>query len=603
MQKVITIALSIVSAAVIADTRVGDLALTGAIDSPDNIAVGRNASGRIKYSANNIVVGNAAGYGASNVNTSVAIGGGAMSAARNCNGVVAIGQDELAGVGGLSDTTSINKQQLFISKPADAFCINPQKSDSITNAPLWYMGGTLHFNVDAVEGIALGRAQPATSYDFYLAPDGNDGNDGRSYKTPKKTFDGVWTAANALDDSITNVTCAVFAGMYYVDYTNVYSRFTFNPPNETQLARGYKMIMKKRVHFVAIDGPDKTCLSAPEDNFTRNTMVSLGVSFGYKFDRLWPGYDYIEPTAPDPYIYRRQTLEGFTVRKFSGTFGGSYTKTAPTFTGFDFKNCIITENMIAHTGFAESAVFGCRFYDCEITGNIFRHTGGESYCNLFHGCDFIRTHLHDNELFVPEGYTGQMRWGRYSVSIKDSYINIDVPANSTINRFRPYTNLKSTITGSTLAYMSPDGSSTITTPCYDVYTNTLIVLDTAITATNGAGNVSMLSADFRRYHNPATGVAVDVASDAVRMDERDDAGWKDSGLNVRKILRARADIRVEDGALVVYQNGTPVGTIPMTAVAVAYASASYTPAPAQTETPTETDDDDDDGAGRVMIAP
>lgn len=599
MQKVLTIALSIISAAVIADTRVGDLAMKDAVDSPDNIAVGRNAGGQIKYSANNIVVGNAAGYGASNVNSSVAIGGGAMSAARNCDGVVAIGQDELAGVGGLSDTTSINKQQLFISKPADAFCINPQKADSITNAPLWYMGGTLHFNVSAVEGIALGRAQLAKSYDFYLAPDGNDANDGRSYKTPKKTFDGVWTAANALDNSITNVTCAVFAGMYYVDYTNTPARLAYNP-SASQLAQGYRMIMKKRVHFIAIDGPAKTCLSAPEDNFTRDTMVSLGVSFGDKDDYQQYGCDYIEPIAPDPAVFRRQTLEGFTVRKFSGTFGGSYTKTAPTFTGFDFKNCIITENLIAHAGFGEAAVFGCRFFDCEITGNTFVHTGGDSYCVLFHGCDFYRTHLHDNEISLPEGATGQMRWGKYSVNIEDSYINIDMAANSTTSQFRPYTNTKSIITGSTLAFMSPDGSSTVTVAINEAYTNTLIVLDTAIATTTGDGNVSMSSADFRRYHNPATGVAVDIASDAVRMDERDDAGWKDSGLNVRKILRARADIRVENGTLVVYQNGTAVGTLPMNAVAVAYASPSSTPAPAQTETPTEMDDD---GERRVMIAP
>ena len=584
------------NSAILANTQLGNRALSFADGVADVIAIGKSTASATKNSSHSIFIGNHCGYLASNLNSVVAIGDGALVGARNLSGVVAIGDNELANVGGLGDTTSINKQQIFVSRVANAFAINPLQKTSITNTPFYYINDTLYFNVKKIEGMPISRSEPAKAYNFYLAPDGDDENDGLSYKCPKKTFDGVWKAANALDDTITNITCAVFAGTYYIDYTNTVFAFNFN--------RGF--CVNKRVHFIALDGPEKTSVSGPEDNFSRSCMASLGVSMGDTYyDSAPKSVDFRSNGGViDAVIYRRQTLEGFTVRKFAATFAGNqYQKTAPTFSGIDFKNCIIRDNMIMHAGWGAGGVYACRFYDCDVIGNVLYHTGGADYCCIYNYCDFFRTRIIDNEIYIPDGHTGQLRYFRYGGIVKNTYLYQLVPPNSTPNTIRTTPMIASEKCDSTIAFVSTNGTSTVTTSYGNNATNVLYVFDTKLTTTNGVDTVTMTSADFAKYHDLDTGVAVSIDSPAVRLDGKADAGWKDSGLNARKILSTRADIRVVDGVLVVYQNGEMVGTIEMSALPVMYRNTSN--AQPSSITPNEQPDleEEEDHEQRVMIAP
>ena len=82
-------------------------------------------------------------------------------------------------------------------------------------------------------------------------------------------------------------------------------------------------------------------------------------------------------------------------------------------------------------------------------------------------------------------------------------------------------------------------------------------------------------------------ISASIESPAVRTDGRKDAGWKDSGLALEKSMKARADIRIENGNLVVYQGGAIVGRIPFEAVAMAASTSQTTAQPTETEEPNE----------------
>lgn len=565
MHKFITLTILSLTLSAFANIKLGDSAMDSHEGSNNNIAIGAYTGSRLVHSGDNILVGNASGVFGRDISTSIGIGGGALSGAYNTKGLVAIGFNELAGVGYLEDTTSINRQQLFISRQANAFAINPMQESVITNTPLWYMNGILHFNCDDIEGLA-GRGKPVDDYDFYLAPDGNDDNDGRSYKRPKKTFKGVWDAAQALDiNTVTNLKCAVFAGTYYWEGTNSVGATVY----------GGAPMLNKRVHFVALDGPDKTCLSAPEDNFGRDAyeLVSLSVSL---FD-TWSGYGGAREGADfvgtggvvNTGVYRFQTLEGFTIKNFCGTFGKKWEYCAPTFTGFIFKDCVLTDNYFMHTGWGKSAALACRFYNCTITGNTWYNTAGGSTekAYIFRQCEFYRTRVYDNAV-ETEGASGSIMMTICGQVLEDTFFSINLPMAS--NNFGGHDTYTARHVNSTIVC---DGSAVMAAPVAS--TNCVLVADTWIASgsTNGVDMVRMDVDTFKTLHDLEYGLAKSIESDAVRMDGRKDAGCGDSGLALEKVVKARADIRVENGTLVVYQGGVVVGVIPMDAVATASMSA------------------------------
>jgi hypothetical protein len=103
----------------------------------------------------------------------------------------------------------------------------------------------------------------------------------------------------------------------------------------------------------------------------------------------------------------------------------------------------------------------------------------------------------------------------------------------------------------------------------------------------GVGNA--FAASWTNTYLNAEYVPASIECVAVRDDGRKDAGWKDSGLGCQKAFASRAYIRIEDGALVVYQGGAAIGTIPMDEIPVTLQS----PRPTASLSPTEEDPGDE----------
>lgn len=151
MKKSIMAVLALAAAVVHAENVVyGVGALAESSNTVGAVAIGREALGSADGASDTVAVGNYAALGAKNCGTTIAIGKGALVGVENVNRTVAIGAYEMFGESGQDDTTSINSKQLWVSKPLDAFCINPAKSLHITNTPLYYIGGEIHMQADVI---------------------------------------------------------------------------------------------------------------------------------------------------------------------------------------------------------------------------------------------------------------------------------------------------------------------------------------------------------------------------------------------------------------------------------------------------------------------
>lgn len=538
-----------------------------------NINLGSNAGIHSSENVNGIAIGENAAYAAQKNEGVIAIGNGATAGAKNLKNVVALGSYELAGVDGLEDAVSINNQQLFISKQLNAFALNPLQEDYIGKSPFWYLDGVLHFNAKRIEGLGISN-EPIASYDFYLSTDGNDDNDGKSFRTAKRTFRGVWNEANKVENE-TNFTCAVSAGTYYHYETNT-ANF---------IDKNMDLLVRKRITFIALEGAERTCLAAPENNIEDELFGSLAVSVSDTWGNLGSltDDDFVISKSDGQGFYRLQTLKGFTVKNFTGTYGKTITKTAPTFLGFEFFDCIIRNNQLLHTGNGRGAVFGCNFYNCIFTENIFYHSGGTSYCNMFRYCNFYNSQiLSDNIEYNPGNYTGDIRMFSGTCKLYDCFVDYgnyekvvegDLNGSSidkNVTKIFRYPNFKIS------ENVKRENSVLVTENCFEP-TNSLKKID----------SVFMKLETYTSLHNTTNGVAIAIESPAVRTDGRKDAGWKDSGLALEKSMKARADIRIENGNLVVYQGGAIVGRIPFEAVAMAASAPQTTAQPTETEEPNE----------------
>lgn len=151
MKRIIFISTVIFAfAAFCVSTSVGFLADQETTRSYDNVLIGERAGYQTKDMSVSTGVGRRALQGAANSGNVVAIGDGAGSFVSNVYDSVYIGNNE--GVGeSLSETTSINKRQIFVSAANNGiFCINPTQETTITNTPLYYMNGELHLNAERV---------------------------------------------------------------------------------------------------------------------------------------------------------------------------------------------------------------------------------------------------------------------------------------------------------------------------------------------------------------------------------------------------------------------------------------------------------------------
>lgn len=575
MKKAIIIAVCAASAATAYcyDTAYGNYALRDAYQSSDNGAFGDNAGRSISWANNNLFIGSSAGFAFHEGSGNIAIGRGALRSVGYVNGTVAIGENELMGADYNSDTTSINGMQLWISEPANAFSICPKKNDDFTNSVIYYVNGKLHLNAEEIVSnggiIGGGSSFPVDGYDFYVSVNGYDTNSGTDWRHPKRTVEAVWRDAAQVADR-TNFTCAVFAGTHYVSEAHT--------EQQTRLhgVYGYNDLYPKRVRFVAVEGSERTVLSADADNLDRedSAFINLSISLRDTYNGVKPDPDRGPSSGgtSGQYVWRVQTFEGFQVVNFGScqglNGGGSSMNVAPCFCGIDFIDCDIHDNFLWQSG-TYGAVALCSFENCRIHDNILYHSGGsgtsKTYC--YWNCSFKDTFLEEYGLSRPSGWDGIYSLFRYSVKAERSafrFLSDDAHLS-----FIPSAQSGRCLVDSTFHFGSSNCNITASA---NIQTNNSVGCYFAMgDGRHASGSVweatGNVAAPWTNAVLTAGMVAADVTCPAVRSDGRNDAGWKDSGLSARKMILGRADLRLENGEIAVYQNGVKIGVV------------SYTPTP------------------------
>jgi hypothetical protein len=252
MKNLIYFIVLFISSTLFATVKLGSLTMDGAKNIDQTVVIGDNALSRAENITDSIVIGEAVGLMMKSNNNVIAIGKGALSGTEYVDGTVAIGQYEMFGESYNRDTTSINGKQLWISKPLEAFCINPNKERDITKTPFYYINGELHINAPIVnESWIIGSEYDMYlgEYDMFLSENGNDANDGLSPRKAKKTIDGVYAAAT------NGMRIGVLPGSYL-------------PPSNNDPAGNlpYLISTSKFLEFVAIDGKGKTAIVGVYEN-------------------------------------------------------------------------------------------------------------------------------------------------------------------------------------------------------------------------------------------------------------------------------------------------------------------------------------------------
>ena len=511
-------------------------------------------SANIACASSNVRVGvNAGLYMDRDSFDNVAIGNAALAGAEEVSGVVAIGAGELAGVGNLKDTTSINGQQLFVSRYLNAFSINPLQSRYIGDSPLWYLNGSLYLNAAKVYGVPITH-QSIEGFDFYLSEGGNDDHDGKTPQTAKRTLMSLYTS----NTNATGRVC-VFAGDY--------------APISNERAAGATIDMfdpnGNAFTFVAVEGKERTTITGVYENpdgFDDGRYHTLSFMSG------------------------PQRFEGFTFRNLSGwrkysdrtgAAGGS----APMASCCAFKDCAFVSERV-YFGYRYSCFNTCLFEDCtlDITEAYFMQSGGGVVGTFAIGCEmynsrvvipkidslagntdaepfrfadecYFEKSLFDLSPVVNNIYEGMERFSQKSDYDSCTFIYGVTCEGNGVTRFAPSrsTNCYFCVGQNWETNIYPERGNV----CASSWTNTL------------------LSAEY---------IAATVDCPAVRGDGRDDAGWKNSGLALRKTASVRADIRLENGELVVYSEGVAVGRIPFEA----YPAATTLALPRTASAPDET---------------
>ena len=493
-------------------------------------------SANIACASSNVRVGvNAGLYMDSDSFDNVAIGNAALAGCEKVSGVVAIGAGELAGIGNLKDTTSINSQQLFISRHLNAFSLNPLQSRYIGDSPLWYLDGSLYLNAAKVYGVPITH-QSIEGFDFYLSEGGNDDHDGKTPQTAKRTLMSLYTS----NTNATGRVC-VFAGDY--------------APISNERAAGATMDMfnpnGNAFTFVAVEGKERTTITGVYENpdgFDDGRYHTLAFMSG------------------------PQRFEGFTFRNLSGwrkysdrtgAAGGS----APMASCCAFKDCAFVSDRV-YFGYRYSCFNTCLFEDCTLDiAEAYFMQSGESVCGTF----AISCEMYNSRVVIPkiDSLAGNIASEPFRFAdecyFEKSLFDLSPVVNN--NEGMERSSQKSDYDSCTFIYgIACDGNGVTrfapsrSTNCYfcvgqdwESYTN--IYPERGNVCASSWTN-TLLTAEY---------IAESVECPAVRGDGRDDAGWKSSGFALRKTASVRADIRLENGELVVYSDGVAVGRIPFEA--------------------------------------
>lgn len=548
MKNLIYFIVLFICSTLFATVKLGSQIMDGSKNIDQTVALGDNALSRAENITDSIVIGETAGLKMKSNNNVIAIGKGALSGTEYIDGTVAIGQYEMFGESYNRDTTSINGKQLWISKPLEAFCINPNKERDITKTPFYYINGELHINapivneswiIDSEYDMYLGE------YDMFLSENGNDANDGLSPRKAKKTIDGIYAAATN-----SGMRVGVFPG----DYA---------PPKNYDAKSNPKQFIPHTtsLEFIAIEGRGKTSISGIYEDGPSGTN----------------GCYHTLAFAEGNHVFR-----GFKINNISGYYntGGfsASNKYCPAFSCITLVDCEVTCDTLNYYHYY-GAFNACMFSNCVVRIGTIKESSSTTAIsppNTFAGCTFVET-----ELRIDASESPVNRWKMfYKANAKNSLFILPPPIENEVLS----TSYSSSAENCTIIYDAPEGAiprfiySKATNSYYAVGTGTVGTGDNAFAP---SWTNTLLNADY---------VPMSIDCPAVRDDGRKDAGWKDSGLGCQKSFAARANIRIENGALVVYQGGVVIGTIPMDAVATTLKAPRPTASPA----PVEEEDPEDE---------
>lgn len=569
------------------------LAATSACRAGGNLSLGYGAAADGSFVTDCIAVGDGALRRSASVVDSIAIGPGALSLSSNVSSTVAIGRGELAREAYETGATSINGRQLYISRTYDAFCLNPQKAASVADTPLWYRSGTLHLNADATLAEGDFFTVRRGEYDFFVAPWGNDLADGLTPASAKRNPIAVIAAANARASAsagTTNAlavlsndyayTCAVFPGVYTVErgYT----------PKQAAQSKEIGLLLAS-IRYRALAGRNRTVIEAPDDNLSRPATNMVNLAWPLAYDNAAGctivaefGKSACHAAATrdrpkgfrsygDYHAHRSVAFEGFTVRNFASSVGDTSNgnSLAPTFGGVDFIDCTVSSNLVWEANQNTGSIALCRFTGCDIRDNTLYHSAGTRSSTGFYACDFVNSTLSEPRIpYRPtDGATGIYFLFRGPCTFSGTFARLGLAGvtNATLFVRGMYENgfgsLASASNSTFLAEGSPrlfaaNGEATFLN-CYIASGDG----EYPSIPTNGVSDC--ITAAWTNALLSSGGAAVSPDCPAVRDDGRPDAGWRDSGLGLRKALLRRADIRLEGGDLVVYTNGVRGASIPL----------------------------------------
>lgn len=474
----------------------------------------------------------------------IAIGAFAMVNATNCDETVAIGRAELSDATFESGATSVNGRQLYVSRALDAFCLNPAQTNRLQGAPLWYHRGRLALNAPSVttaDGDDLALVAPAAaaevgiapgSFDLYLSERGDDGNDGRSPLTPKRTVWGCYLAATNDGERV-----AVYPGDYHAPsaWRNTNNVFAATGVIDSPLQEPYWLINPPRnLEFKAVGGAGRTRLVG--DGF--QPMANANGKSG----TLPPSTN----TSSLAFCKGPQVFDGFTVTGIAASLPPSdgsagfdlVASTSPIANCVTFRNCVV-EGVDSPYSMWWGGFNECRFEGTTVTNCSFMARCGGNSPSLFSRCVF-----ENSRVFVGEG-----AW------------NIGPAPLYTSTGYRPWAFTNCRAEGSLFSLWAFDtarertsansGAFNACTFVWDGFqshtgrvnavssSNCYFAVGTGMSATGGVNNATaaswtnaLLGADYA----PAS-----VDCPAVHADGSPDSGWRQSGLGWQKTARAILD--------------------------------------------------------------
>lgn len=315
-------------------------------------AFGRGAGEKAYKSSYDVFIGSRAGANANNSKNTIGIGTEALADTRRNKKVVAIGNYELAGVWGITNTTSINGGQIFVSETFDCAMLRTDPVAAPSNSPFAYMQGNTYiggtgttyiagnvvFNGRSVivdnttySGGGSGTAHLAGSgdladltripyssgdCDLFVSQNGSDDGEGTALY-PYLTID------RALREVTSIVKPEVIIGVYAGDYPYP-SNALFKAATESAIVR-----------LVALEGVDKTSMSLSASGITPEMAQQATSNSTYSATLV----DRAVLSVPEDGALGWAHVYGFT---FKGRTKATRSYKRATYSGIQFHSCRFT---------------------------------------------------------------------------------------------------------------------------------------------------------------------------------------------------------------------------------------------------------------------